>query len=191
MNKQFMIIPLVISLCFVTAHLYAQSTKATLSLQDGTEFQVPDAGSIFIIYQAEGSSSFTSHTNISHRIHYYFEENEVETHRVIELSQVESMEFAANKENKSLIEQVKIHLWDGSQVIYHKLINAVDSIEEISPDGEKKAYKSTDFLCYRDSKSGLPWYCTNISANTVYRGVEKIRFLKYYKIKLIQFGKQS
>lgn len=166
-------------------------TAFAVKVDDKTANEVPDAGSIFIIYQAEGARSFTSHTNLSQKIHYYFEENEVENHRVIELSQVESMEFAVNKEDTSMIEQVKIHLWDGSQVIYHKLIDAVDSIEEISPDGEKKAYKSTDFLCYRDSESGLPWYCTNISANTVYRGQEKVRFLKYYKIKLIQFEKQS
>jgi len=86
MNKPLIFFFLVFFLCIVTGHSNTQPSKATLILQDGTEFQVPDAGSIFIVYQTEDTRSFTFHTNISHKIHYFFEENKIETNRVVELS---------------------------------------------------------------------------------------------------------
>ena len=56
-------------------------------------------------------------------------------------------------EDKSSIEQVKIDLWDGSKVIYKKVSDDDDSVEEISADGEKKTLRSEGFFCIKKKKN--------------------------------------
>jgi len=186
MKKLHMIIPLVILLCFAAEYsnaqdYFQQKLKFTLTLQTGEEL-VPG---IFILLTYERPKSVSVGTNrkVSVEIHYYVEVNAVEIHRVINLHKVESIEFIANEEDKSSIEQVKIDLWDGSKVIYKKVSDANDSIEEISTDGEKKTFKSAGFFCIK--KEEKPWYLDIIQAAV---GGKEFRD-HYYTIKRIKFHK--
>ena len=179
MKKLLMIMPLVILLCFAAEYSNAQlgpNIKYTITLQNGKE--LPPGTFMLLEYRAPGLLG-------SDERYYHFEVNKVETHRAIPLHKVESIEFIANEEDKSSIEQVKVDLWDGSKVIYKKVIDANDLIEEISPDGEKKTYKSTGFLCYKKPKETKRWYLSYITANsgegTFRDNYNKIRMIKFHK----------
>ena len=186
MKKLLLIIPLVFLLCFAAEYskaqeVFTQDLKFTITLQTGKEL-IP-ASYIMLEYHEPGKAG-RGRKQISIRIHYYVEVNKVETHRDINLHKVESIEFIASEE-KSSIEQVKIDLWDGSKVIYKKVIDADDLIEEISTDGEKKTFKSTGFFCIKLPEEKKPWYLSHVTASSSGKSFRNY----YYIIKMIKFHK--
>ncbi len=187
MKKLFLVIPMVIILCFAVKYsnaqeVFTQDLKFTITLQTGKEL-IP---ANYIIFEYHEPVSFgRGRTEISIRIHYYVEVNKVEIHRDINLHNVESIEFIANEEHRSSIEQVKIYLWDGSKVIYKKVIDGDDSVEEISTDGEKKTLKSTGFFCLKLPKEKKPWYFSHVIAVSDGKTFRNY----YYIIKRIKFHK--
>ena len=189
MQKSRMIIFLIILLCCVTEfsnaqfEVFTQDLEFTITLQTGRELAPAD---YIILEYHEPASSGGGQKVISISIDYYVEIDKVEIHRDIDLHKVESIEFIGNKE-KSSIEQIKINLWDGSKVIYKKLIDADDLVEEISADGEKKTFKSTGFFCIKSPNEEKPWYLSHVTASSDGKTFRNY----YYKIKKIKFQETS